>query len=239
MKTFSIVKLFLFCFLLSATAQKKCSEKELIQYEWICYNKTVDDCRELFFSDTLLLIKSVNNETYEGVVDNTGIVPSDAYTRNWEFNFDVYNDSCNNYLSFSIYYIDLKAAALRRSIAVDSALFNQLKTNPELISDETNHLRPILDALVEQESIQINNNSTPEASFYYIQRIDKQLISTKTLNRRFIINPSGLGEGEWKIDKKKQLLYFKEPNVFMYYVYKIERIDDLRIRLVSHSILLR
>lgn len=230
--------LFVFGVNLALEAQKKLSEKELAAYDWICYNQSVDDWHELLYNDTLLLVKSYNRENLEPILDPEGNEIPNLYSRHWTFDFNEVGDSSKNDRFFSIYWIDLKAAALSRSVLLDSMIFTALKGNPELNSEATTALRPLLDALGEQESIIIRQTENTK-NYFYIVRIDSKLVARETLKSRFILTPNGLSEGSWYIDKRQQLLYFKVPDYYIYHMYRIERMDDLHIRLILRGIMLR
>lgn len=230
--------LFVFGVNLAADAQKKFSEKELIAYDWICYSHSLNDPDDLLSEDTLLLIKSVDKETLEGVPDEEGNQPAEAFTRSWNFYFEPYNDSCDNCLSFSINFIDLKSAALSRYIHVDSALFMSLQTNPELLSEQTVSIRPILDALSEHESLGIQLEGQQE-NRYFIKRSKGKLVVLQSTKGIYAYEPNGLHEGSWKIRRRKQLLAFISQNNSLEVQFKMERIDDMRMRLVRSNVILR
>lgn len=233
MKTlFFIVALFSIGFTLS---QNKIKIEDLSRFDWVLYNKPITDSTEIFRSDTLLLIRTYDNTRDEYIRDEKGQNIVSYYPGYWELILnDPYADSTGNNMEFSIYHINLRQAAMNKKLELDSITFYLLRENLTTIAaDSTLKICPVLNTLENGDIIQVTNRS--DKGLYYIKKSDDQLKLLTTLNKRFINHPKGLNEGNWKLDKKRQLINFSYPDNCFGFRYKIEIIDDLRIRLIKQS----
>lgn len=220
-------------------SQKKLKADELSRYDWVLYNQRIADSLPVFHSDTLLLAKSYDCVLFEAVQDENGANMSSTYPGCWQLGLsDISDESDAERMEFSIYYIDLRKAAMRRSLELDSITFYLLRENIQTVTlDSTLKIYSVLNTLANGDVIQITNLSNKK--FFYIKRLGDQFIVLTTLKQRFIYYAKGLNEGVWSFSKKDQLLTFSNKAAEIGYIYRAERIDDLRIRLIRSAIELR
>ncbi|WP_430405740.1 hypothetical protein [Fluviicola sp.] len=233
-----LLLLLCYCFLvLPVFSQNKISEKELKRYQWIVYNKNVADSSEIF-SDTLLLVKSYELESLERITGEDDQEMDELYPRSWRIDFaqdDLEASGIAN--EFYVFFIDLRKAAKRRSMEVDSVTYQLLLQDPNA---GTSPKSPVLLELAKMEVgdiIQIVDSIHNQ--FYYIEKTINKLQVLKTLNRRYVYKPKGLNEGFWTFSKRKQLMTFSNEAGGINFLFRAERIDNLRIRLIRTAAVLR
>lgn len=234
--------LFLFVVLSSTSvlfSQKKLKTEELSRYDWVLYNQHVEDSLSVFDSDTLLLAKSHDCILFEAVQDENGENVASAYPGCWQLGLSEISDEPDEErMEFSIHYVDLRKAAIRRSLELDSMTFYLLRENLQTVAlDSTLKIYPVLNTLANGDAIQVTNLSDKKS--FYIKRSGGQFIVLTTIRQRFIYFPKGLNEGFWSFSKKDQLFTFYNTAAEIGYRYRAERIDDIRIRLVRTTIELR
>lgn len=235
-------RLLLFVLLLSSGfsfSQKKIKTEELRRFDWVLYNQHIADSAEVFYSDTLLLIKTYDNITYEFITDQKGQDISRNYLDCWNLTLNELNeDSTGNRMEFSIYHIDFRQAAMNKKMELDSITFYLLRENLHAASrDSSTKIYSVLHSLENGDVVQVTNRS--DNHFYYIKKSGDQLKLLTTLRQRFIYYPKGLNEGYWSFFKKKQTLTFYDVTASIGYIYRVERIDDLQMRLVRTGFELR
>lgn len=220
-------------------SQKKLKTEDLRHFDWVLYNQYIADSCDVFQSDTLLLIKTYDNNAYEHLSDENGQDIDRNYTDCWNLTLnELSDDSTGNRMEFSVYHIDFRQAAMNKKLEVDSVPFYLLRENPTALSlDSASKIHPVLSMLENGDVVQVTNRS--DQHFYYIKRSGNQLQLLTTLRQRFVYYPKGLNEGYWSFFKKKQTLTFYDITASIGYVYRVECIDDLRIRLVRTAIELR
>lgn len=233
-----LVLLLCYCLLvLPVFSQNKISEKELKRYEWIVYNKNVADSSEIF-SDTLLLAKSYELESLEQITEEDDQEMDELYPRSWKIDFAQNDlDTSGKTNEFYVFFIDLRKAAKRRSMEVDSVTYQLLLQDPNAEISET---APVLLELAKLQSgdiIQIVDSIHNQ--FYYIEKTINKLQVLKTLNRRYIFEPKGINDGFWTFSKRKQLMTFSTDAKEIKLLFRAERIDNLRIRLIRTTTILR
>jgi len=229
-----LVLLLCYCLLvLPVFSQNKISEKELKRYEWIVYNRNVADSSEIF-SDTLLLAKSVELESLEQITEDEEEEMGELYPRSWKIDFAQNDlDTIGKTNEFYVFFIDLRKAAKRRSMEVDSVTYQLLLQDPNAGTS------PILLELVEMQDgdiIQIVDSIHDQ--FYYLEKTINKLRVLKTLNRRYIFEPKGINAGFWTFSKRKQLMTFSNDTKEIKFLFRAERIDNLRIRLIRTATIL-
>nr|WP_294862476.1 hypothetical protein [uncultured Fluviicola sp.] len=229
------MKLFLslcYCLLvLPAVSQNKIPVKELKRYEWIAYNKNVDDSSEIFSSDTLFLAKSVDLESSEQLSGEDNQEIDRLYPRSWRLDLtmnDLDTSAQNN--EFYFFFVDLRIAARRRVMEVDSVSYQLLMQNPTAETPQTRAVLLELANMKTGELIQITDSLTHH--FYYIEKTTDKLQVLRTLKRRYVFEPKGLNSGFWTFLKGKQLITFSNNTGEMNFLFRVERIDKIRIRLI-------
>ncbi|WP_341899913.1 hypothetical protein [Fluviicola taffensis] len=233
-----LLLLICYCFLvLPVFSQNKISEKELKRYQWIVYNRNVADSSEIF-SDTLLLVKSYELESLEQITGEDDQKMDELYPRSWRIDF-AQNDLDTRGIAneFYVFFIDLRKAAKRRSMEVDSVTYQLLLQDPNAGTSETSPVLLELAKLQSGDIIQIVDSIHNQ--FYYIEKTINKLQVLKTLNRRYVYEPKGLNEGFWTFSKRKQLMTFSNEAGGINFLFRVERIDNLRIRLIRTAAILR
>ncbi|MDF3028425.1 MAG: hypothetical protein K0S23_2732 [Fluviicola sp.] len=221
-----------YCLLvLPVFSQNKISEQELKRYEWIVYNKSIDDSSEIFSADTLLLAKAYELESLEQISGEDGQRIDELYSRSWRIDFvqdelDV-NDQINE---FYVFFIDLRKAAIRRSMEVDSITYQLLLQDPNTVTSRT---APVLLELEQMQNGDVIQMVDPfHNQFYYIEKTGNKLHVLKNLARRYIHEPRGLNSGFWTFSKRNQLMTFSDEAGKIHFLFRVERIDHIRIRLI-------
>lgn len=216
---------------LNVFAQKKISSNELKCFDWLVYNLIVADSNQIFESDTLMLVKFYDLETFDDVQLNDNETVSSYYSNSWNLSFSNYKfGSTVDSNEFHLFYIDLHQAALRKKLTVDSISFVGLRNNPNDFTSESPKIRSVLDNLENGDIIEIIS-SIHNASFH----LEKRNNAFKVLDAqkgRFIHYPKGINSGFWILSKSNQTLEFLSESRDVEYKYRIERIDDIRIRLI-------
>lgn len=223
---------FSICFFVSPLfSQKKITEDELKSYEWIVFNKSVEDSSEMLNSDTLLLVKSHDLETYEEVLSDESEKINEQFSRHWHMDFvSAGIDTTGQSNEFNFFYVDLRKAAMKRKMEVDSLTYFLLLQDPNATDRSAIPADAILSNLQNGDVIQIIN--TKQNQLYYIEKKSNQLIVLKTLKSRFIYYPKGINSGIWTLSKKTQQITFTDNQGTNHFTYKIERINAISLRLV-------
>lgn len=206
-------------------SQNKVSDQELKTHEWIVYNRSVDDSSEIFNADTLLLAKSYKLGSFEQVTDEDNQQIDQRYPRFWRLDFALNDlDTSVRIHEFYVFFIDLRRAAMHRSIEVDSVAYQLLRDNP--------HAVPVSEIEKMQPGDIIQIADSIHNQFFYIEKTGNKLHVLKTLKRRYILNPQGLNDGFWTFSKRKQLITFSNNSGGIQFTFRVERIDHVRIRLI-------
>lgn len=211
-------------------SQKMVSEQELKRYEWIVYNKNVADSSEIFPSDTLLLVKSYELESLEPLTGEDGQRIDKLYPRCWRLDLTLNEpDTSGQVNEFYFHFIDLHKAAVRKSMEVDSATYQLIRKNPNIVRSET---APVLIELDNMQNGDVIQMVDPYHQFYYLEKTGNKLRVLNTLNKRVILEPKGIAEGFWTFSKKDQLITFSNEAREIHFLFRVERIDKIRIRLI-------
>lgn len=216
---------------LSVFAQNKITEQELKRYEWIICNKNVADSSEIFGSDTLVLAKSYDLESLEEINGETGQKMAALYPRDWRIDFSPDESGGKDQLNeFFVFFIDLRQAAKRQSMEVDSATYQLIL---QALTPGTLEMTPSISELGQMQSgdiIQIIDSFHHQS--YYIEKTGNQFQVLKTLKKRYFLEPKGIREGFWTLSKRKQLINLSTGMSEINFLFRIERLDQLRIRLI-------
>jgi hypothetical protein len=214
-------------------SQNRISEQELKRYEWIIYSKNVADSSEIFSSDTLLLAKSYELESLEEIIQEDDQRMDKIYPRSWRIDFSRMDlESTDQRNEFYVFFIDLRKAASRRTMEVDSITY-QLLQNPNELTSETSPVLLELKKMQNGDVIQIVGPIHDEP--YYIEKKGNKLQVLKTLRSRYIFEPKGINQGFWTFSKSKQLITFSDGTGGIKFHFWAERIDNFRIRMVRLS----
>jgi hypothetical protein len=215
----------LFQLILFQSFAQKLKERELTDYEWVCLNSNLRES-DLAGKDTLVLYRILENASdvdteYEIEEPNTSSC----------FNF-VFSDSG----FVTVYAADLKNAAKKRSpLEVDSLLFEQLKADTLLGSQQFLDLVPKLISFELWEQGAIANASNPKELFYIQLKPDG--FHRLEARNRYVVYDGQLNGTTWKLDSKRQEISFILPGEgYFAIVYRIGRIAEDKIMLIQSAI---
>ena len=212
-------------------SQNRISVEELKRYEWIVYNTNVDDSSEIFISDTLFLAKSYEMESFDPIIGEDNQQINQQYDRCWRIDLtDNYLDTSGQVNEFSLFFIDIRQASMSKSIEVDSATYHLLHEDPNAVTSEMTPVALELEKMLIGDLIEMID-SLHNRSFYIEKTVNKLRV-IKTLRRRFILYPIGINGGFWTFSKRNQLITFSDDTNGIKFLYRVERIDKIRIRLI-------
>lgn len=211
-------------------AQKKIKKEELKRFDWKVYNTDVSDSLEVFLSDTLELIKTYDYELDEDakIEDDKNI--SSNFSKCWElrfFNTKTVNSVESN--EFELFYIDLRQAAIKRKLMVDSLSFEILYQSPNDLNFESSEIQNRLDNLEPGDYIEIVD--TVHQKNFHLLKLDNSFRVYDSMNGQFIYYPKGVSAGFWSLSGQKLVFSNRFGNI--QFEYQVQRIDKTRIRLIK------
>lgn len=225
-----LLLLLCYCFVVLPIFSQKVSEQELKRYEWTIYNKDVADSSGVFSSDTLLLAKSYDLEFTDLPTWKNNRELDGSYSRRWQINFVSESLESNGEINeFYVFFIDLRKAAMRRRMEVDSITY-QLLQNPNALTTETSPALSELNKMQNGDVVQIVD-SIHNKSYYIEKKLDKLQV-LKTLRRRSILEPKGVNQGFWTFSKRNQLITFNDYTGGIKFLFRVEHLDNIRIQLI-------